>query len=342
MADERECCDDYVERQPEDYEREVPVGNLLLRDRESLQEAAAGPFAGSIDALQTPFESGRERLVECKQSPTVRGLGQLLIYAYFRRRDRDVARTQFEAQNGAWQTARDIRGRETHVYSEGDGSDRTYHVKPAITKLDQVLVACDVASSDALLLSAYVDHGVTIEHRTNGTWRRIDAAVFETETGNQEPSIDWLTKHSRESLDSAAEDDIWDDASEFFEDTRCFKEVPIGTHLYPNRQTALRADAVVRAGDHWFVVEVKQSESDEARADFQTAFGQTASYASLFAREWGLPSNRVAPVVVQHPLAIVGGVYRDDRYGDDYQQMRTAAFADSSQPFVLGPPQTFG
>lgn len=338
MDSENAYCTDYVTSRPEAYTREVPVGNMLLRETD-LSAAAAGPFAGAIDALHSPATASHERLVECKVSPTFRALGQLLLYEYFRRRDRDLVRDAYDGTPQWDRALQQIAGFETHVDGEGEGSSTP---KPALDQLAPVLATGQVRAADTLLLSGALALGFTIEHRTNGTWQTLDPTVFETTaTGSETSVMAWLREHSRDSLDSSAEAQLWDEAADLFEGTHCFKEIPIGTRLYPNRERTVRVDCIARAGDHWFVIEIKRSANEEARPAFQRAFGQATCYANLFAREWGIPTTRVAPVVIQQPLALVGGVYRTDRYDDDYDAMRQAAFRETTQPLIIGPAQQF-
>ncbi|WP_310901644.1 hypothetical protein [Haloarcula onubensis] len=338
MMTEREYCDDYVSNQSEEYEREVPVGNILLRDVDSLPDAGSGSLSCSIDRLHTPSDIGRERLVECKKEPTFQALGQLLIYTYLRRRDRELIWDKYNRRDGGWEAKTDISRFDSHVYK----TDKRYHVKPLIENINQILVIGEVDSSDSLLLSTCLDFGIQVEHRTSGTWRELSAEIFQTKsTDRLRLTSEWLQTNSRSTLDSSAEEKLWDNASDRFEGGRVFKEVPVGSTLYQDRPESHRADVMVRAKDHWFIVEVKKSTNESAMTDFQQAFGQATSYANLFAREWGIPSDHVAPVVIQDPLALLGGVYRQDRYGEDYHTMRDAAFADSSEPFILGSPQTF-
>ncbi|PGF14931.1 hypothetical protein CP556_01505 [Natrinema sp. CBA1119] len=345
MLSEKECCEDYIKQQSEAYEREVKVANALLRDTDHLMDAAAGAFAGSIDALYTQSDVGRERLVECKTSPTFRGLGQLILYTYFRRRDRELVRQQDNDNETNWETTKEIEKDETHLIEKGCGTERTVHAKPALEEIEQILAVCEVSPSDAPLLSAYLDLGMTVKHRTSGTWRELNADVVGVGSPDGTPPITgWIEGVSRDSLGSSTEEQLWEAVSGVFENERVFKEVPIGSHLYPDKQTSLRADVVVPVNDHWFVIEIKESMNDTAISDFQRAFGQAVGYASLFAREWDLPQNQVIPVVVQQPLALVGEVYRTDRYDDDddVDMMASSAFSSMTEPLVLGDPQTFG
>jgi hypothetical protein len=316
---EQDYCDDYVAQRPESYDREVPVGNILLKDEKSVHEAASGSFAGLVDALQISSNTNQERLVECKTSPTFRGVGQLLLYIHLRQRDRELVRDAPVSQ-----------------------TDHDTIQNPNIEEIEPVLAVGEIKPSDTPLLSAYANLGVTIEHRTDGVWREVDRNVVSATAGETTPELrNWLAAQSRDSLDSAAEDTVWEDCASMFSSGEVFREIPIGTHLYPNHDAAHRADIVVYLKGYWFVVEIKDSTSKGARTDFQQAVGQATSYANLFTREWDLPPERVAPVVVQQPLAVVGGVYRDNRYGEDYHAMRDAALADTKQPLILGPAQAF-
>lgn len=337
MSMEYEYCDDYVSNRSEEYEREVPVGNILLRENDSLPDAASGPLALSIDALHTSSNDSCERLVECKKEPTFQALGQLLIYTYLRRRDRELVREKYDGLAAGWEAKKDINRFDTHV----DLHDQEYHAKPAIENIKQVLVAGEIDSLNSLLLSTCANIDIQIEHRTNGTWRELSGEMFQTKSTNRgQLTSEWLQTNSRNTLDSSAEEKLWKDAASFFGgDT--FKEIPIGSTLYPDRSESHRADIVVRTKDHWFVIEIKKSTNEDAVTDFQQAFGQATCYANLFSREWDISANRVAPVVIQDPLALLGGVYRKDRYMDDYDIMRDAAFADLTQPFIFGPPQRF-
>lgn len=338
MTTECEYCDDYVSYRPEDYEREVPVGNILLRTVDSLPDAGSGSLSCSVDRLHTPSDVGRERLVECKTKPTFRALGQLLIYTYLRRRDRELICDKYNRRDGGWETKTDVSRFESHIYK----SDRKYHAKPPIERVDQALVVGEIDSADSLLLSTCLDFGIRVEHRTSGTWRGLSSDIFQTRSTNGvHLTSEWLQTNSRNALDSPAEEKLWQDASDLFRVGRTFKEVPVGSTLYPDRPESHRADIVVRIRDHWFIVEIKKSTNESAMKDFQQAFGQAACYANLFAREWGIPSDRVAPVVIQDPLALLGGVYRKDRYGDDYDDMRNAALEDSSEPYIRGTSLTF-
>jgi len=333
MTSESEYCDDYRKQQPETYEREVPVGNILLRNTDSVPDAAAGPLAGLADLLHTPAESRRERLVECKISPSFRGLGQLFLYDYLRRRDRQLVHN----------LSHDITRYETHI-ERGEEYENNYPIKPAITEIEKMLVTANVSSADDLLLSAYSDFGIGIQYHASGTWRALDRDMFQTtspQESKQTLTTEWLQANSREALDSAAEEKLWENASGLIGGDNSFREVPIGSTLYPDRSTSLRADVVVQSGDYWFIVEIKKSTHDNARQAFQKAFGQASGYASIFSREWNISADRVAPVVIQDPLARIGGVYREDRYDDDYDAMRKAAFRDSSQPIIIGPSQKF-
>lgn len=340
MSDQANDCLKYRTQQSEEYDQEVAVGNVLLGESDSVPDAAAGASAGAIDALYTPTATGQERLVECKQSVGFRGLGQLILYAYFRRRDREIVREQYDSQPDGWETKRNIDHIVSHVYKEDDGS--RYHAKPPIEEIEQVLVVPEISEADTLRLSAYADLGITVAHRTDGIWREVNTEVLATNSADKRDlTTEWLEHNSRDTLDSATEETLFEDISELFEDATIFREVPIGTHLYPDSQPPLRADAVIQAGEHWFVVEVKNSTNKQARPDFQRGVGQAIGYANLFAREWGLPSQQVAPVVSQEPLALAGGVYREDRVGTNYEAMRAAAFRSSNQPLVLGPSQRY-
>ena len=175
MDSEADYCCSYIEDQPHEYEREVPVGNIVLRDDTTLHDAASGPFAGSIDALFTPSDSGHEQIVECKQTPAFRGLGQLLLYTYFRQRDRDVVQKRYANRSNGWKTTADRDKLYTHVRKTGAGSDRSFHPKPALESIDQVLATGEVAPSHGLLLSAFTGLGITVWHRTDGTWRTLDS-----------------------------------------------------------------------------------------------------------------------------------------------------------------------
>lgn len=311
---------------------EVPVGNILFRQSEMVPDAAAGASAGAIDVLHTPNNEGDERLVEEKTRIGFRGLGQLLLYTYFRRRDREIVREQY-SQIGGWDT--NPSHFDEHV-------DKCEGKPPVIDEVKQVLRVHEISEADTLWLSAYTNLGVTIEYQSNGIHRTLDGAVFETKSSaDQQLTTDWLTENSRESLGSSAEEDLLENALEMFEDSHVFREVPIGTHLYSGGQTPLRADAAVRAGNYWFIVEVKNTSNDRVRTEFQRGVGQSVGYANLFAREWGIPPNQVAPVVVQDPLALAGGVYREDRYEEDYQEMRDDAFAAAQRPIMFGPPQRY-
>ncbi|AAC82902.1 unknown (plasmid) [Halobacterium salinarum NRC-1] len=211
MPSEQACCEDYVTQRPEAYKREVVVGNTLLRDTDHITDGAEGPLAGSIDALHTPSDVGYERLVECKTSPTFRGLGQILLYTYFRRRDRELVRQQDNGQKLNWETTKEIKKDESHLKQEGQGTGRTVHAKPAIDEIQQVLAVCEIDSPDAPLLSAYTDLGVTVEHRTNGTWRTLNADVFDAEPSSATPPMmSWLERNSRDSLDSSLEEQLWE------------------------------------------------------------------------------------------------------------------------------------
>lgn len=336
MVTESELLEDYRRQSSREYQTEVTVGNILFQESEMVPDAAAGASAGAIDALHTPINEGYEQLVEAKTSIGFCGLGQLLLYTYFRQRDREIVRERYSQTDG-WETKTDVNGFESHIKRD----EVDFHPKPAINEVEQVLLVPEVSEADTLRLSAYTCLGVTVEYQSGNGYRKLDRAVFEAKSGaNRELTTDWLNKNSRESLESPAEEDLLD-AVEIFGDSQVFREVPIGTYLYSEEKRPLQADAVVRTGDYWFIVEVKNTSNDRARTEFQRGVGQSVGYANLFAREWGIPPNQVAPVVIQDPLALAGGVYREDRYEEDYQEMRDDAFSAVQRPIVLGPSQSY-
>ncbi len=337
MDAESELLKDYRRQSGREYQTEVVVGNFLFQQSDLVPDAAAGASAGAIDALHTPINENCEQLVEAKTSIGFRGLGQLLLYTYFRRRDREIVREKYSQTDG-WETEASVGGFEHHVIRRGG----QFHARPAIDDVEQVLLVPEIPVADTLRLSAYTNLGVTIEYQSNGGYRTLDGTVFETKPGtDRRLTTDWLNKNSRDSLGSATEEALLEDAIELFGDTQVFREVPIGTHLYSGEQTPLRADAVIRFGNYWFVAEVKNTSNDRARTEFQRSVGQSVGYANLFAREWGIPPTQVAPVVIQDPLALAGGIYREDRYGEDYQAMRGDALSAARRPIVLGPPQRY-
>lgn len=342
---EAEYCSSYMDAQATQVLREVPVGNCLLEAEESLIEGAHGPLSMRADGIQSTSDSAVEILIECKQTPSFTAVGQLLIYSYLRKRDRDIVWERYTDRGTDWETKGEISGFQTHVFQR-DESSKTYQPKPRLKRLDKHLVVGDLDTAVAPILAGCQELGIAVDHPESGRWQtlRIDFGPDMPEDASSCES--WVTSESRKTTQSESEELI---AEEFctllsdafgFSDMQLYREVPIGSQL-SSSGSARRADLLVKTDDIWLVVEIKQSPAERTTRPFLKGVGQASVYATLFATEWDLKPEQVIPVVVQYPLAKLGDRYRDDRYEEDYHKMFESAQADMSQPVIIGHATTF-
>jgi hypothetical protein len=347
---EAECCTVYLDAQPSQYIREVPIGNCLLKSDQSLIDGAQGPLAMSADGIHSPPDSTTETLIECKQTPSLTGIGQLLIYSYLRKRDRDLVCKWHADRDSGWETKGAVEAFRSHVFqcTENEpAATKTYQPKPQLDRIDKRLVVSNLDASAAPLLAGGHELGITVDYAEAGRWRTLPPDQFAPSTPECTVSCEsWVTSKSRERLQSDAEESL---AQEFcsllsdafgFSDIRPYREVPIGSQLSASLAGARRADLLVNADGTWFVVEIKRNSAARATRPFLKSVGQASTYAALFASEWNLQTNRVIPVVVQQPIPILGDCYRQDRYGLDYREMVRNATADMGQPLIIGPNAT--
>ncbi len=345
---EEECCTAYIESQSNQVRREVPIGNCLLKAEESLIRGAQGSLAIQADGIQSGSDNTVETLIECKQTPTLTAIGQLLIYSYLRKRDRDIVWEWYNDRGADWETHSGISGFESHVQSTGEDTQKTYQPKPHLERIEKRLVVCDLDTAAAPILTGCHNLGIAVDHLESGRWRTLSTDMFVPDTPEDASSCDsWLTTVSRGTLQSKAEESV---AQLFcallsdafgFTDIQPYREIPVGSQLSSSQASARRVDLLVNADNHWFVVEIKGTPAEQSTRPFLKGVGQASTYATLFAAEWGLPSERVIPVVCQDPVSIIGDRYRGDRYGEDYQQMFQYAKDDMGQPMIIGPAATF-
>ncbi|WP_336024683.1 hypothetical protein [Halobellus salinisoli] len=308
----------------------------------------------SADGIQSASDSAEETLIECKRTPTFTGIGQLLIYSYLRKRDRDIVRKWYADRGTDWETKREISGFESHIFQYSDGDSlKTYRPKPELKWIDKRLVVCNLDAAAAPILAECHNLGIDVDYLESGRWRTLSPSMFAPSAPEDTSSCEsWLATESGETLQSEAEESVAQDFCTLlsdvfgFNDLRTYREIPIGSQLSSSRPSARRADLLVKADDHWFVVEIKRGPPERATRPFLKGLGQAAIYATLFATEWNLSEDKVIPVVCQDPVAIIGDFYRRDRYGEDsrvdYREMIQYAKADMSQPMIIGPAATFG
>lgn len=347
---EEECCTSYINAQTTSVLREVPIGNCLLKAEESLVRGAQGPLSMSADGIQSASDGSVETLIECKRIPTFTGIGQLLIYSYFRKRDREVVQEWYRDRSTGWETKGEISGFKSHILQPANEElPNTYRPKPRLDRIDKQLVVCDLDPATAPILAGCSDLDIAVDYPESGRWRTLPQYQFTPNTPEDALSCEsWVAAESRETLQSDDEESL---AQEFcallsdtfgFSDIQMYREVPIGSQLSATSASARRADLLIKADDNWLVVELKRTEAPRSTRPFLKGVGQASIYATLFAAEWNLQGEQVIPVLFQKALAILGGLYRRDRYEENYREMFRCARADMRQPVIVGPAATFG
>lgn len=341
--DENDIIEAYVAHQPISYKKEVPAGNCVLRQYETVP-GSAGILSYNIDLLSEPPRGGESILVEAKRELDFNAIGQILQYSYFFSRDRSIVREKNTVSSGGWESLTQVEKFEHHVYKDKDESGKTiYRPKESVGKIEQRIIVEEVRPKDLLLLAICQDLGIDVT--AYGQWHGGEGYDVSPPANPRQPQlISWISQNSKQSLDSPAEDRLAQSFIDWLSDYECdfkvFREVPIGRVLY-DTSTSVIADMVIKIDDIWLVIEVKNSTSDSSTRDFQKAFGQAVGYSSLFSREWGHQASTIAPVVLQEPVPVIGEAYRRDRYDNDPDEMLSAATRDKAQPWVFGPAETF-
>ncbi|ELY66559.1 hypothetical protein [Natrinema versiforme] len=327
MTTESSFRADYCESAAEEYAIEQTVGNRFLREYTDLTPMA-GPKAAAIDALAERDGAESYLLVECKRKYSFRGIGQLLLYDYLFRRDRAAVRRAFAERERPWDSKRAVSGFEAHVAADG-GDRHRYYPKPEIATVDRRLVLGDRPSHGSLLVAACdTDIDVCCE---SSDWWPMTGEAFDR-TVDPTPDIEACLSElkGRPKLETPAEEIVaWKfltgpHAPPAVRASERVREVPVGTRIFGDEAGRYRADLVVYipARRTFYVVEVK-SEPDVS--GFQTALGQAVSYAALFRHDWGLPVDRVVPVVAMDTAPVLAKAYRDDRYGTYNEMVERAA-----------------
>ncbi|WP_134672315.1 hypothetical protein [Halorussus marinus] len=344
---EGELIDAYVEHQSEPYEKEYLTGNCVQRQYETVQ-GSAGILGYSIDLLAEPPRGGDAILVEAKiPGLNFNAIGQILQYSYFFPRDRSIVRETATENGGYWDSKTQVNTFEHHVYPDTDEDGKTiYRPKQSVGKIEQRIIVEKIRPKDLHLLAVCQALGIDVEAYAGGQWYGREVYDVSPPVDTQRPQLtSWISRNSKQSLNSPAEDEL---ARSFVEwisnnekDVEVFCEVPVGRVLY-NAGKSVIADMIIKTDDFWFVVEVKNSATKTSTRDFQKAFGQAAGYASLFSREWRNQAQIIVPVVLQESVPVIGNAYRRDRYGNDHDEMLSAAMQDVTQPWVFGPAETFG
>lgn len=343
--DENDLIKAYVAHQPMSYKKEVPAGNCVLRQYETVP-GSAGILSYNIDLLSEPTRGGKSILVEAKLELDFNAIGQILQYSYFFPQDRSIVRGKTTVLSGGWESLNQVEKFEHHVYEDKDESGKTiYRPKESVEKIEQRIIVEEIRPRDLLLLAVCQDLGIDVTAYAGGQWHGGEMYDVSPPVDTRQPQLmSWLSRNSKQSLDSPTEDRLAQSFTDRLSDSKgvvkVFREVPIGRVLY-DTSTSVIADMVVKVDDIWLVVEVKNSTSDSSTKDFQKAFGQAVGYTSLFSREWGHQASTIAPVVLQEPVPVIGEAYRRDRYDNDHDEMLSAATRDKTQPWVFGPAETF-
>lgn len=326
METEADICADFYESAFGEYETELPAGNQILQEYTDLS-AMAGPKATNIDALAERSGGQSCVLAECKRTYSFGGIGQLLLYDYLFRRDREYVRREFENRDRPWESKTAISGFEAHVTEDG----YRYYPKPEVTTIDRRLVIGERPPSAALLVAA-CDIDVDVYVKSPG-WTALTSQHFDRDV---EPTTDVEAclpeLEGKAELDTAPEELV---ARKFLGGPHAppelrssdrYREVPVGTRIFDDETNRYRADLIVYIPGRrtFYIVEVK---SDPDIRNFQTAVGQAVSYAALFRHDWNLPADRVVPIVAMDTAPVLANAYRKDRYGGHNTMVEQAAKA---------------
>ena len=328
---ERDCLDEYLELQGNNHHREVPVGNIYMKEWEDIPQGYQGTASLSIDALYEDTKDKRVSVIEAKEELNKKALGQVIFYSYLFQIERGIVREKRTGKKSEYDRY------EQHIKNKSG----RYVAMPSINEVDHSVVACGLGKQDESLLLACDELNIDVNYKESGNWRRFDAEIPKLE---ESISSSTLARESSESLDSSQEDEL---GKEFvgtmssvlnITDIDVYKEVPLGKERFGDRAPV--CDLILKMDDYWLVAEIKSSTTDTSSSDFLKAFGQVTVYSVLFAQLTDISEDRIVPAIVQHPVLLAADGYRQARYDEDYTQMFNDAVQNMARPFIFGPGET--